>query len=258
MQTVRSADGTAIAYDRYGDGPPLVLVGGAFCDRTAPRTLAEALAARFTVYAYDRRGRGDSGDTQPYTVQREVEDLDAVITAAGGSARVFGHSSGAVLALTAAAWGLPIPRLAVYEPPFIVECTRPRPMDLAARTRELIGAGRTADAVRLFLVEGVQVPVEAAAMIEHDPAWPGMAAVAHTLPYDLEICADYWLPTDLLGKIPAPTLVLGGGNSPEWFHIAMRAVTEAIPDARHVTLEGQDHGAADDVLAPVLTDFLLS
>lgn len=256
MNTVKSADGTTIAYDRYGDGPPLVLVGGALSDRMAFKTLAEVLAERFTVYTYDRRGRGDSGDTAPYAVEREVEDLDAVITVAGGSAHVFGHSSGAILALTSASAGLSISKLAVYEPPYFVEGSRPRPVNLAARTRELIEEGRTADAVKLFMVEGVLVPAEDVAAIEQAPTWASMSAIAHTLPYDLEIAADHWIPTEQFKKLSVPTLVLDGANSPEWFALAMRAVTDAIPGARHVTLDGQDHIFADDVLAPVLTEFL--
>jgi pimeloyl-ACP methyl ester carboxylesterase len=142
MQTVQSADGTTIAFDRTGDGPPLLLVDGALVDRSAVSSLAAALAGKFTTYAYDRRGRGDSGDTSPHAVEREIEDLDALITAAGGSALVLGHSSGAVLALRAAAQGLPISRLVVYEPPFVAGDTRPRlTVDLEERVRALVASG---------------------------------------------------------------------------------------------------------------------
>jgi pimeloyl-ACP methyl ester carboxylesterase len=142
MQTVQSADGTTIAFDRTGDGPPLLLADGALVDRSAVSSLAAALAGKFTTYAYDRRGRGDSGDTSPHAVEREIEDLDALITAAGGSALVLGHSSGAVLALRAAAQGLPISRLVVYEPPFVAGDTRPRlTVDLEERVRALVASG---------------------------------------------------------------------------------------------------------------------
>jgi pimeloyl-ACP methyl ester carboxylesterase len=256
METVTSADGTTIAYERSGDGPPLVIVTGAFCDRATPRTLAERLSGSFTVYAYDRRGRGDSGDTQPYRAEREYEDLAAVIGAAGGAAAVFGHSSGAALALKAAAAGVPMTRLAAYEAPLFVDGSRPITADLGERIGALLADDRRLDAVRLFMTDGVLIPAEAAASIEHWPDWPGMSKIAHTLPYDLEICGDSLVPTGVLAEVGVPTLVLGGGNSPEYFRASTRAIAAAIPGAAHAELAGQDHGAADDVLAPVLVEFL--
>ena len=256
MDTVRSADGTTIAYDRTGTGPPLVLVMGAFCDRQSTKSLTKVLDGSFTVYEYDRRGRGSSGDTAPYAPEREVEDLAAVVEVTGGAPAVFGHSSGAVIALEAAAAGVPMSRLVPYEPPYIVDESRTRPgADLAERLTALVAADRRSDAARLFLTEAVQVPAHVVDMIEGGPDWSGMTAIAHTLPYDITLCNDNELPADRLATIGVPTLVLGGGNSPEWFHNTVQAIAAAVPGAQHRFLEGQDHGAADDVLAPVLIDF---
>jgi pimeloyl-ACP methyl ester carboxylesterase len=256
METVRSADGTTIAFDRSGDGPALVLVVGAFNDRRTKAGLGALLAARFTVYSYDRRGRGDSGDTAPYAVEREIEDLAAVIAAAGGSARVFGHSSGAVLALDAAAIGLDIDRLAVFEPPAAVsDGTAAPPGDLADRVRIAVVAGRRGEAARLFLVEAIGMPAEVVAMIEASPGWAGMQAIAHTLPYDLAITSAMLSPARL-ATIQVPTLAIDGGASPSWVHETVQAIATAIPDAKHVTLEGQTHDEDPGVLAPVLLEFL--
>ena len=258
METVQSADGTTIAFDRCGHGPALILVLGAFCDRSSPRTLADLLAPHFSVYAYDRRGRGASGDSAPYAVEREIEDLAALLAASGGPALVFGHSSGAVIALEAAARSLPIAKLAVYEPPYIVDDTRHRPLGLENRVRQLIVDGRRSDAIEAFLTEGPEVPLDAVAMMKESPGWPAMEAIAHTLPYDLAVCADQTLPVDRFAKIQAPTLALSGGDSPAWARNSVAAVAAAIPNARQLSLAGQTHGAADDVLAPVLVDFFLS
>ena len=189
MNTVASADGTTIAYDATGAGPPLVLVVGAFCDRHTTRSLTKVLAPDFTVYEYDRRGRGESGDTAPYAVEREVEDLAAVAGAAGGAPNVFGHSSGAILALEAAARGVPMARLVAYEPPYIIGDTRPRPgSDVADRLSALVSDGRRGDAAKLFLTEAVGMPAEVVSMIEGSPDWAGMTALAHTLAYDVTTC----------------------------------------------------------------------
>lgn len=256
MDTVLSADGTTIAFDRTGEGPALVLVSGAFCDRQSTKMVTKVLAADFSVYEYDRRGRGSSGDLPPYGVEREVEDLASVLDAAGGAPFVFGHSSGAVLALEAAARGVPMKRLAAYEPPFIVDESRERPgTDLAERLTALVAGGGRGEAAKLFLTEGPQVPPDLLAMIEQGPDWPGMTAIAHTLPYDVAVCNNNELPTDRFATIEVPTLVLGGANSPDWFQNTVRTVAATIPDAQHRLLEGQDHGVAPEVLAPVLTAF---
>ena len=256
MDTVNSADGTTIAFDTTGTGPALVLVMGAFCDRHTTNSLTKLLAPDFTVYEYDRRGRGDSGNTPPYAVGREIDDLRAVIEATGVTPFVFGHSSGAVLALEAAVRGVPIAKLVAYEPPYIVEGTRPRPgADLAGRLAALVAAGNRADAARLFLTEAAQVPPPVVAMIDQSPDWSAMVALAHTLPYDIEACEDNEIRPERLGTISAPTLILGGANSPGWFQATVRATAAAIPGAQFKYLPGQDHGAADEVLAPVLLDF---
>jgi pimeloyl-ACP methyl ester carboxylesterase len=256
MATVTSADGTTIAFDKTGSGPSLVFVVGAFCDRHTTNSLTKLLAPDFTVYEYDRRGRGDSGDTAPYAARREVDDLRAVVDASGDAPFVFGHSSGAVLALEAAARGVPMAKLVAYEPPYIVEGTRDRPgADLADRLAALVAGGNRDDAAKLFLTEAVQLPPQVVAMIDKSPDWPAMIALAHTLQYDIELCENNEIRPERLGKIAAPTLVLGGENSPEWFHTTVRATAAAIPGARHKFLAGQDHGAADDVLAPILVDF---
>ena len=254
--TVTSKDGTAIAFDRSGERSPIIFVGGALSDRTAVAPVAALLAPHFTVFAYDRRGLGSSGDTAPYAVEREVEDLAALIDEAGGSAFVFGHSSGAALALEAAAHGLAITRLALYEPPFIVGNSRPRPpQDFAAQLAELIASGRRGDAVALFLTEAVEVPVAAVAQMRNAPMWPALEAAAHTLIYNMAIMGDFSMPAGRVASVTVPTLVLGGGESPAWARQAVQAVVDALPNAQRRTLAGQTHGAAPEILVPVLEEF---
>ncbi len=257
METTKSADGTVIAYDRTGDGPPLIIVLGAFCDRKTFVPPA-SLASRFTVCTYDRRGRGDSGDTQPYSPDLEVADLAAVIEAVAGSgAFVYGHSSGAALALRAAARGVPMAALVAYEAPYTIPGTRELPEDPSGRITALVAAGRRADAVRFWMTDVVGAPAEVLPRMENSPMWPGLQALAHTLPYDLALTGDQGIPVDYLAKITVPVLVLGGANSPDWFRRTVQATTDAIPGARLVMLDGQDHGAPPEVIAPLLTDFFL-
>jgi pimeloyl-ACP methyl ester carboxylesterase len=262
MNTVTSSDGTTIAFDRAGEGPPLVLVGGALSDRAAAGSLTEALAPRFTVFAYDRRGRGDSGDTAPYAVEREIEDLEALVGETGGSAFVFGHSSGAALALEATARGLPITKLALYEPPFIIDDGHePLPDDYVERLTELAASGRRGDAVEYFLTSGPGVPPEVVAGMRSEPFWAGMEKIAHTLAYDGMVMGDTMsgrpLPADRWTSVTVPTLVLDGDQSPDWARNSVAALADLLPNAERRSLEGQDHGAAPEVLAPVLVDFLL-
>jgi len=256
-QRVRSADGTMIAFERVGQGPGLVLVTGALTDRTVTRSVAAALAPRFSVYAYDRRGRGSSGDTAPYSAEREVEDLAAVIGAAGGSALVFGHSSGAVLALEAAARGLAITRLAAYEPPYLTDASRRRPADdLAGTLAALVASGQRAETIRLFWAEGPGFDARTIALMQASPMWPGLLALAHTVPYDVALCGPGMrMPADRMAAIRIPVLLLDGGLSADWARHTMQALAGTIPGARRVTLDGQEHGAADDILVPVLTKF---
>jgi alpha-beta hydrolase superfamily lysophospholipase len=256
METVTSSDGTTIAFDRLGDGPPVVLVCGGSTDRQANAQLASLLAQDFTVLNYDRRGRGDSGDSAPYEIQREVEDLDAVIAAAGGSACVWGTSSGAALVFEAAASGLPITKVALWEPPWFVEDSPARPpADTATTYRELVAAGRRGDAVEFFMAKVVGLPPEFVAQARSSPWWPAQEALAHTLAYDAEIMGDYTFPADRAAAVKAPTLVIDGGASPAWLRNTARTVADTIPGARHQSLEGQQHNVDMAVLAPVLKAF---
>jgi pimeloyl-ACP methyl ester carboxylesterase len=262
---VTSADGTRIAYEVRGSGPALVLVDGALCQRSLgpARPLAEQLATSFTVYAYDRRGRGESGPGETaYDVEREVEDLTAVIEAAGGHAHVFGASSGAALALVAARSGVPIDRLALYEAPFIVDDTHaPNDPELPARLRALVEQGRRGDAVRLFL-RTVGAPGPMIALMRLMPVWKKLTGVAHTLPHDLTIVIDHEqgrpLPEGLYDAVAAPTLVIAGGKSPDYLRNAQAAVAEAVPDGRLETLPGQTHMIKAKVTAPVVAAHLLA
>jgi pimeloyl-ACP methyl ester carboxylesterase len=263
METTTSADGTVIAYDRAGHGPPLVVVAGALCDRRSFVPPAE-LTSRFTVYTYDRRGRGDSGDTGPYSPGREIEDLAAVAevarSGAGGEGRVFvfGHSSGAALALQAAAGGVPFTAIAAYEAPYLTPAARDLIADPAPQIIALVAAGRRSDAVRFWMTEVVRAPAEVVAMMARFPMWPGLEALAHTLPYDLAVvAADQGIPADDLARITVPVLILGGGNSPDWFRQTVEATAAVTPGARLVMVDGQDHGAPPEVITPVLTEFFL-
>jgi len=262
MNSVISRDGTHIAYDQLGGGSPLVLVGGAFNTRTfGPNGgLAPLLAERFTVINYDRRGRGDSTDTAPYSVEREIEDLQALIEAAGGSAHVFGISSGAALALEAANRGLAINKLALYEAPFVVDDSRaPVPDDYFERLQGMVASDRRSDAIRLFMRQGVGVPAVFVAMMRIMPAWSKLKAVAPTVIYDAAIVDDYQrggpLPSDRWTSVTMPTLVAVGGKSPDWMRNAMRALADVLPNATHSTLEGQTHIVKVEALAPVLVEF---
>ncbi|MBW5425671.1 alpha/beta fold hydrolase [Streptomyces sp. BG9H] len=255
MDKVFSQDGTAIAYERTGQGPALILAGGAFQCRGDFGELPGLLAGHFDVITYDRRGRGDSGDTAPYDVRREIEDLDALITLAGGNAYVHGMSSGAVLALEAAAGGSAISRLSVYEPPFVVDDSRPPlPEDYVAHLTGLVESGARGDAVAYFLTRAVGVPQDVVTGMRQAPFWPGMEAVAHTLPYDGTVMGDTMsgrpLPTGRWDALADRLLVLDGGASEAW----IRHGAKALPGL-HRTLDGQDHDVDANVLAPVLTEF---
>jgi pimeloyl-ACP methyl ester carboxylesterase len=256
---VASRDGTRIAYQRSGDGAPLVLVDGALCSRSfGPMVpLAALLETDFTVYRYDRRGRGDSGDSQPYAVAREVEDLEAVIAAAGGSAFVFGMSSGGALALEAAACRLPIERLAVYEPPLAVEADPAELSEFTDRIAELIAADRRGDAVEFFLASG-GVPADALAELRSGPSWPLWESVAPTLVYDNAVLGDGEVPRDRAATVTMPTLVANGGESPDFFRQAAEAVAATVPNGQHLVLDGQSWGQVEpEALAPMLRSFFI-
>ncbi|APE24052.1 MULTISPECIES: alpha/beta fold hydrolase [Streptomyces] len=236
---VVSRDGTPIAYERYGEGPPLVLVSGALGTAAGERLLGGLLARRFSVVAYDRRGRGGSGDGGPYAVEREVEDLAAVVAAAGPGAALHGTGTGGALVLAAVAAGLPAGAVTVFEPPYAAAAER-------RRVAELLGGGRPAEALDLFLAEST-VPAGLR---------PGLAELAHTLAYDLAVLGDGAVPERLLARVHARVLVVDGGASPAGTRQVARAVTAALPRARHRTLTGQTHEVAPHVLAPVLEEFL--
>jgi pimeloyl-ACP methyl ester carboxylesterase len=256
MRTALSADGTRIAFDQTGQGPPVILVAGAFNDRSTGAPLAAALESRLTVLNYDRRGRGASGDTQPYAVEREIEDLETLIRNAGGAARVFGYSSGAILALEGAARGLNITKLALYDAPFIVGDDIPRPpKDLADRLAKLVASGRRGEAVELFQTEMVRIPEQVVAQLRHAPFRPGLEAIAHTLVYDASILGGQELPAAQLPSIKAPTLVVYGGESPAFMGSAAKALAKALPNGRVRALDGQSHDIVPAVLAPVLLEF---
>ncbi len=255
MNTVVSHDGTTIAFDRAGDGPAVIFLGAGPTDRNANAQLAGLLAPQFTVLNYDRRGRGDSGDAAPYAVDREYEDLEAVIDEAGGSAYVFGTSGGGILALEAAARGLAITKLAVWEPPYIVDDSRPPvPKDYKEQLTELLAAGRRGDMIELFLTQVVGLPAEFVAPMRQSPFWPSMEAVAHALIYDAIIVGDFSLPIGRVATVKVPTVVIDGGQTP-WLSNAAEAVATALPDAQRRTLEGQPHNVDAAAIAPALADF---
>jgi pimeloyl-ACP methyl ester carboxylesterase len=255
MDTVTSGDGTTIAYDRLGDGPPVVLVCGGSTDRMANTGLAAELAGHHTVYNFDRRGRGDSGDTRPYAVQREIEDIAAVIGAAGGSAHLYGTSSGAALAMHAAAAGLPVAKLALWELPYSVHGRPDLPDDTASVYRELVTAGRRGDAAEYFMAKVVGMPPEFVAGARQQPWWAQQEAIAHTLAYDAEIMGDYTLPEAVARAVTVPTLVIDGGASFGFMAETADAIAGLIPGARRLTLEGQQHNVDPAVLAPALVAF---
>jgi pimeloyl-ACP methyl ester carboxylesterase len=252
MGTVTSKDGTRIAFDRYGTGPAIILVVGAFNDRAAGAPLASALEAHFSVFNYDRRGRGESGDTVPYAMQREIEDLDALIAQAGGTACVFGYSSGAILALRAAAHGLAISRLALYDPP----PTGGRAGELAAQLSELIAAGRRGDAVELFQTEAVGMPAAVVAQMRNAPFRPALEKMAHTLVYESTLLGA--LPAGLVASVRTPTLVMDGEQSHPLLRQAAQSLADALPEGRHRTLQGQGHELLPPVVGPVLEEFFLA
>jgi len=263
-ETVRSADGTTICFERRGQGPPLVLVDGALCHRTmGPSSpLAAQLAQHFTVFTYDRRGRGKSDDMSPYAIEREIEDLQTLINAAGGSAYLWGMSSGAALALETARECTGVSKLALYEPPFIVDDSRPRiPADIVSQLTALVAADRRSDAVRLFL-RHMGAPVIAIALMRLLPLWAKLTKLAHTLPYDLSIVAPYQggnpLPADRWDDVTIATFVMVGGKSPALFHRGAQALVNVLPKAAHRVVEGQTHNVKAKSLASPLKEFFNS
>ena len=258
-----SNDGTRIAFDRAGNGPTLILVDGALCHRgVGPnRRLGERLRREFTVITYDRRGRGESGDRAGYAVAREVEDIAALIDAAGGSAYVYGISSGGALALEAAQ-RLPgkVEKVAVYEIPFVVDDSRPPvPASFISDLDQLIKADRRGTAVKRFMRDAVRLPGPLVAMMPLSPGWGKNKAVAHTLVYDVAVMGDRQsgkrLDAQQWKRVTVPTLVASGSKSPTWVRNAAEQLAETLPMADYRVLEGQRHYVKPDAMAPVLTDF---
>ena len=251
METVTSKDGTTIAFIRTGTGPAVVLVDGAMCYSTMGPMgpLAERLTDHFSVYTYDRRGRGSSGDTQPYAVAREIEDLEALVTHAGGAASAYAMSSGGALVLRSAAAGVPWRRLALYETPFI----GPKD-DYTRQLGKLLAAGQRGDAVALFMTL-VGMPPQAIAGLRGSPGWPAFEAIAPTLAYDDAVLGDGSVPRATAEQVKVPTIAIDGGASPPSLRDAVAAVAAAIPDARQVTLPDQTHDVDPSALAPILLAF---
>jgi pimeloyl-ACP methyl ester carboxylesterase len=260
-QQVTSADGTRIAVETIGEGRPVVLIGGAFNDRTTMRGLAQVLAPHYQVLIYDRRGRGDSDDASgDYSADREMDDLRAVIGHAGGSASLFGHSSGAVLALEAASRRLPVAKVAAYETSFIPEGSRPRPApDAAERLVNFVRAGDRDAATALYQTEVIGLPPEMVEGMRHSDMWGYFTSLAHSLPYDYALFEPGCpVPAARLARIAVPTLLIAGANTFPWLATATEQAAQAVPGARYVSLEGQDHGVLHrpEALLACLREFL--
>ncbi len=261
MNTVASRDGTTIAYDRLGSGRAVILIAGALCSRlswSGPE-LARLLAADFTVYNYDRRGRGDSGDTKPYAVDREVEDIEAIIAEAGGTAYLYGHSSGAALALEAGIrLGHKAEKLALYEAPYNDDPAAQQAWkQYIEQLTDILAADRRGDAVALFM-SYVGMPPDQVAGMRQAPVWPMLEAIAPTLAYDHTAILGkaVSVPTDLAARVNVPVLVMNGGESFPFMYDTARALSQAMPKAELRTLEGQTHDVDVHALAPVLVEFL--
>jgi pimeloyl-ACP methyl ester carboxylesterase len=250
MYTAISEDGTPIAYWREGSGPPLLLVHGGACDHYAWYSVTPMLARTFTVYALDRRGRGQSGDTPPHTVARELEDIVAVLGAIGEPAHLLGHSAGAILALGAAERAETLRSLILYEPPFIIHGARPRPApEILERMKALLAAGDHDEVLRIAMRESIDVPEEQIERMKAGPGWEHLRAVAPAIPYDWKLW-DERLEPGRLARLRMPALLLLGSESPAWLHVGTKAVLAALPNARLAMLPGQAHAAM--VTAPEL------
>ncbi len=260
VRRVIAPDGIPIGYERTGEGPPVVILGGGLNAKWTFSVLADLLSENFTVYNYDRRGRGDSGDSglDGYTVDLEIEDLKAVLGAAGGNCSVFANCTGGMIAIQAAAAGAPISKLAMYEPPYSVGSERHQvPDGFMDRLSALIRQGRNADAVALFEIESVGMPEEFMARFMKNPAWPRFEALAPTLVYDsiLGLGNEGEVPFDLVASVDIPVLVMDGGNSPRWQRNACEALARTFPRGRHARFDGHSHIVPKQLVAPVLAEF---
>ena len=262
MPFVTSKDGTQIGYSVVGSGTAIILVDGAMCSREmGPATpLAEALKDSFTVYTYDRRGRGESGDTKPYSTQREIEDLQAVVDAAGGSVKLYAISSGVIVALETANVTPGITGLVLYEAPIFTDTTRrPVPTDFVQRMDKLVADGDNAGAVKHFMQNGIQVPWFVLAMMQMFGMFGKMAPVGPTLPYDVAFVSPLWtyrpIPANRWPNVTVPVLTIGGGKSDQWMQNAQKAIAANLPNAQHKTLAGQNHMVAAPAIAPMIKEF---
>lgn len=258
MNTVKSADGTTLAYDIYGDGPPLIFITGASCFRNFGPVVQDAkgFAKEFTVYNYDRRGRGDSTDTQPYAIAREIEDIEAMIDAAGGKANLYGHSSGAVLALEAAL-RLPdkIDKVLLYDPPYVHDETEKATYGkLSKQVHSLLDVGKNGPAMRTFL-KGIGMPTFFVYLMPIMPGWKSMRNLAPTLAYDIELTRDL-PPVDRAAQVTVPMQIVVGEKSPESVKSSAKQLADAMPDVTLIELAGQDHMVSAKALLPLLTKFL--
>jgi pimeloyl-ACP methyl ester carboxylesterase len=261
METAISKDGTSIAFDRTGKGPALILVDGAFCFRkNGPAAeLLPLLAGSFTVYTYDRRGRGDSSETLPYSIDREIEDLAAIAAITGGIPLLLGFSSGAALVLQAIAGIVEAKKAALYEPPYVVvsaEANRP-PKEAEGELANLVRKGRRGEAVKYFMTKVMGIPAIFVLLFRlmGKESWKKNESVAHTLPYDVAIMGSFKVPQNLGATITVPVAVIGGEKSPEKLRNAVDAVARSIPKSKLILLKGQSHNVSMKVLAPVLVDF---
>ena len=255
MRKVVSPDGTKIAYEVAGDGPPIVLLNGGFRDHTIFDQLVPELTPRCTVYVYDRRGRGESGDSPDYAIEREFEDLEAVIGEAGGQAVVFAGSSGANLALEAAMAGAPITKLALHEPYYRIGNYPKPPKDFMENLQALLADGRRGDAAEYFLAELVGLTPEVIAEWRKAPLWATNETNAHTLPYDTAICGDFDVPAERLAEYRTQTLVVNSDSTSDWLSAAARATADALPNGWRLELPGSWHRVQTDVLGTVLAGF---
>ena len=265
MPFVTSKDGTQIGYSVVGTGPAIILVDGAMCSREmGPATpLAEQLKDSFTVYTYDRRGRGESGDTKPYSTRREIEDLAAVLDAAGGSSGIYAISSGVLVALEAADVLSGITGMVLYEAPIFTDTTRrPVPADFVERMDRLVAAGDGAGAVKHFMQNGIMVPWFVLLMMQMFGMFRKMAPVGPTLPYDVAFASPFWtykaIPANRWPNVTMPVLCVGGGKSDRWMQNAQKAIADNLPNARHETLVGQNHMVSPAAIAPMIREFFAS
>ena len=256
-----AADGTPIAYETFGDGPALIAVCGATAERKLMRPTAEAFGQWFTSVNYDRRGRGASGDTLPYAVQREIEDISALIDVVGGPVHLYGHSSGAGLVLQAVAAGLPVRRFVLHDPPYSpdTEQARAEAREFAGQLAALLEADRRAEAIEAFF-RAVGMPDEMVLGLRYSPGWDDLVALAHTLAYDSAVMGDVEhggaVPLDLAAHIQTPGLVLVGGGSPDFMGEVGRQLAAALKSGHLQTLPDQEHAADPAVVAPVVATWL--